>query len=551
MCVRDCKITIAQLNPVSGDVAGNVDKISEIYLDAAERGRDLLVTPELSVSGYPIGDLANDAGFLNMVESGLAALKRVTAGRRTALMVGAPCRDKNGVHNAVLVFRDGGIVKGIRKKSLPRYGVFDEMRNFVPDAGVQLPFSLDGVKVGVLLCDDAWGPEAAMELRDNGAQIIVSVNASPFCSGGLYARVTGIVAERVRATGVPMLYVNMIGGQDESVFDGGSFLVDENGERLFQMPQWEECTMDLAWGGEVVGDYPDRMGNKYRAMMQGLADYVRKSGFTDVMLGLSGGLDSALVAAVAGDALGAEHVHCFRLPSRYTTDMSNDAAESMCRTWGFPMETLPIEPVVRAAAEVVLPLAPDGLKSLTEENMQARARGYLLMTISNDRGHLLLSTGNKSEIAVGYATLYGDMCGAYNPLKDVFKTTAYSIAEWRNNNRPEGLLGPAGAVIPQEILDRPPSAELRPDQKDSDSLPPYPVLDGILEEMLEQRMPARDIIAKGFDEAVVERVARMVKNAEYKRRQGCPGPMTSYHPFLRNRHLPIVNGFGAFSKIGD
>ncbi len=546
MRVQQVKISVAQLNPIVGDIVGNVRKIREIFLEAAERGQELVVSHELSLTGYPLEDLANYPDLLKTVDAALGVLKQTTRNCDTALIVGAPLLDNNGVYNAAVVFRRGEIIKVARKKSLPNYGVFDEMRNFVPDAGPQMPFDLDGVKIGVLICEDIWGPDAALELRDNGAQIIVSINASPFRPDILRTRVTEVAAERARAAGVPLLYVNMVGGQDEVVFDGGSFLVNAAGQRLFQMPQWEECVMDVSWdGGPAMDHYPDRLENIYRAMMQGLADYVKKSGFTDVMLGLSGGMDSALVAAVAGDALGAEHVHCIRLPSRYTAELSNTAAEDMCQAWGFSMDTLPIGKTVEAATETLAPLAPDGLKKLTAENMQARARGYLLMTVSNDRNWLLLSTGNKSEIAVGYATLYGDMCGGFNPLKDVFKTTVYELAEWRNRTRPDGFLGPDGIAIPVEIIERPPSAELAPDQKDTDSLPPYPVLDAILEMMVEQQAPLAEIVAKGFEQTTVERVYRMLKLAEYKRRQGAPGPKTSYRAFSRERRFPIVNGFYA------
>ncbi len=551
MRVHELKITVAQLNPVVGDIVGNVRKIGEIYLEAEERGQDLVVTPELSITGYPLEDLANYPDLLAAADRAVAVLRAATRRGRTALIVGCPLRDAAGVHNAALALRGGEIVKVARKKSLPNYGVFDEMRNFVPDAGPQLPFDLDGVKVGVLICEDVWGPDAALELRDNGAQLIVSINASPFRPGILRTRVREVAAARVRAAGVPLLYVNMVGGQDEVVFDGGSFLLDASGRRLCQLPLWEECVMELSPDDAPAdGDFPDPLECVWRAMMLGLGDYARKSGFTDVMLGLSGGMDSALVAAVAGDCLGPEHVHCVRLPSRYTADLSNSTAEDMCRAWGFSMDTLPIGRVVDAAAETLAPLAPGGLKKLTGENMQARARGYLMMTLSNDRGWLLLSTGNKSEIAAGYATLYGDMCGGYNPLKDVFKTTVYALADWRNKNHPAGLRGPAGCVIPQEIIDRPPTAELSPGQKDTDSLPPYPVLDAVLEEMVERQLPLEDIIAKGFERPMVERIYRMLKYAEYKRRQGAPGPKTSYRAFTRDRRFPIVNGFSA-AMIGE
>ena len=550
---RQFKIAVAQLNPIVGDLTANVRKIRDIYVEADGRGVDLVVTPELSVTGYPLEDLANYPDLLAGAEAALVALRETTRGHRAALIVGAPVRDANGVYNAAFVFQEGGLLKLVRKKSLPNYGVFDEMRNFVPEAGTSLPFTLCGRRIGLLICEDVWTPAAARELRDNGAEILISINASPFRPHILETRVREVAAGRVAETGLPLLYVNMTGGQDEIVFDGGSFLMDAAGHRVLQAPQWEECVFDCDLGvlpPAVPDEFPDVLENTWRAMMTGVKDYLQKSGFTDVLLGLSGGMDSALVAAVAGDALGAERVHCVRLPSKYTAELSNTAAEDMCRTWGFSMDTLPIGDVVAAATKLLSPLAPDGLKQLTRENMQARARGYLLMTLSNDRDWLLLATGNKSEIAVGYATLYGDMCGGFSPLKDVFKTTVFALARWRNQNRPEGLLGPSGIVIPVEIIERPPSAELAPDQKDTDSLPPYPVLDAILEEMVEKWTPLDEIVAKGFDRGVVERVYRMLKRAEYKRRQGAPGPKTSYRAFARDRRFPIVNGFDA-TMIGS
>ncbi len=544
--------SIAQLNPVVGDIVGNVQKIRETYFDADARGSDLIVTPELSLAGYPLEDLANYPDLLAAAAAGLEALRAATRGRRAALLVGAPVADAAGTYNAAAVFRDGKLLKLVRKKSLPNYGVFDEVRNFVAEAGTSTPFELNGRRVGVMICEDVWKTGASRELRDNGAEILVSINASPFRPGSLRTRVEEVAAKRVAETGLPLLYVNAVGGQDEIVFDGGSFLMDAAGRRALQMPQWEECVMDCRPDAPAAGaepPFPDSLESTWRAMMLGLSDYAGKSGFTDVVLGLSGGIDSALVAAVAGDALGPERVHCVRLPSRYTADLSNSTAEEMCRTWNFSMDTLAIGKVVEAATATLAPLAPEGLKKLTAENMQARARGYLLMTLSNDRGWLLLSTGNKSEIAAGYATLYGDMCGGYNPLKDVFKTTVFALAEWRNRNRPAGLAGPAGVAIPPEIITRPPTAELAPGQKDSDSLPPYPVLDAILALMVEECAPRDEIVARGFERETVEKVYRLLKRAEYKRRQAAPGPKTSLMAFARDRRIPIVNGFDA-SMIG-
>lgn len=542
------KITLAQLNPLMGDILGNVLRIREVYFEADDDGSDLVVFPELCVTGYPLEDMANHPDMQEASRAGLEALRRATAGRGAAMVVGAPVRRDGKIHNAAFAFGGGAVLNEVHKRHLPNYGVFDEKRNFSVGTRPFGPFEWRGTKVGVVICEDAWGPDAAAELARGGAQLLVIVNASPFRANILHTRVLEVVGPRVRETGLPAVYANIVGGQDEVVFDGGSFVLDGEGRRICQMPQWEECveTFDLggATGSLSDADFPNPLENTWHAMMQGLRDYLHKSGFTDVVLGLSGGIDSAVVAAVAGDALGADRVHCVRLPSQYTTDLSNDTADEMCRIWGFPMHTLPIGEVVSAGEKLVREgFAPAGLKRLTLENMQARARGYLLMTLSNEFGWMLLSTGNKSEIGVGYATLYGDMCGGYNPLKDVYKTTVFALARWRNEHYGPGLLGPEGVAIPVEIIERPPSAELAPDQKDTDSLPPYEVLDDILEEMVENQLPRREILEQGFDPAVVARVYSLLKRAEYKRRQGAPGPKTTYRAFARDRRMPIVNAF--------
>ncbi|MDR1534001.1 MAG: NAD+ synthase [Planctomycetota bacterium] len=539
------KITVAQLNTRVGDLVGNLERIRQVYRAADAAGSDLVVTPEFSLTGYPLEDLSNHPDLLAAAAGGLEILRRATRGRRAALLVGAPVAEGGEVYNAAAVFHLGGTIRLIRKKHLPNYGVFDEKRNFRPGSDPARPFPLAGRNFGVLICEDLWFPEIAGELRDRGADILISISASPFRRGVQEERVDRVAARRVAETGLPLLYVNSVGGQDELVFDGGSFHMDAGGRRRLELPRWEESVADCEpWGvpgGEVDG-FADETECLWRAMMLGVGDYVGKSGFSEVVLGLSGGIDSAVAAAVAGDALGPGRVHCVRLPSRYTAELSNSAAEEMCRRWGFPLLTIPIGGVVAAAA-ALSPFSPAGLKSLTAENLQARARGYLLMTLSNERGWLLLSTGNKSELSVGYATLYGDMCGGFNPLKDVFKTAVYQAAGWRNRNRPAGLLGPAGEAIPAEIIERAPSAELAPGQKDSDSLPPYPELDAILAEMVEKSTPAADLVARGFPRDTVLKVFRLLRGAEYKRRQGAPGPKTTGRAFTRDRRVPMVNDF--------
>lgn len=547
MSVAKMKITAAQLNPVVGDVVNNVFKIREAFLEAEARGGGLVVFPELSVTGCPLGDLVNRPDFVDAAELAARALAAATAGRKAAMIVGAPVRRAGGVFNAALVVHGGRVVREIAGKGPSGRDAFDERRGFAAEGDASLPVAVRGMPVGVMVGGDAWSPEISRELCANGAKFLVSINASPFRPGILRTRVEEVAAARVEENGVPFLYVNAVGGQDETVFDGGSFLLDGTGKRVMSLPQWEECVMDFDAGNSGASipdeDYPDALDDMWRAMMLGVRDYVGKSGFTDVLLGLSGGIDSAVAAAAAGDAIGPDKVHCVRLPSEYTAGISNSAAEKMCRTWGFSMETHPIGKVTAAAAQTLAEGGVAALKGLTRENMQARARGYILMTLSNERGWLLLSTGNKSEIAVGYATLYGDMCGGFNPLKDVYKTTVFQLARWRNRHRPAGLLGPSGVVIPPEIIARAPSAELSPGQKDSDSLPPYDVLDAILADMTERRMSVAAIVEQGFPADVVERVHQMVARAEYKRRQGAPGPKAGCPASARDRRLPIVNKF--------
>lgn len=563
-------IALTQINPLMGDVLGNVRKIREAYYEADGREVDLVVFPELALTGSPLGGLAESGDLPGAVEAALEVLSNATRGRKAALLVGAPLRDGDHFFSAALVFEDGKLIGSFRRHGLPGDGASDEVRHStrVPMRAritrilstlhkpaeeeqfpipVSEPVIIKGTRIGVLVGRDVWRPDAAARFKAAGAELLVSINANPFQPGILETRIRDVTALRVSETALPLVYVNLVGGQDETVLDGGSFALDAKGRRVLQMPQWEECSMDFdssqpfEASDEVL--FPVREEELYQALVLALGDYTRKSGFTDVVLGMSGGMDSAIVAAIAGDALGADHVHCIRLPSRYTSDLSNNAAEAMCTLWGFSMDTTPIGQVVEAAGGLVAPMFPTGLKQLTQENMQARARGYLLMTVSNDKNWLLLATGNKSEGSVGYGTLYGDLCGGYTPLKDVFKTTVYSLARWRNANLPQGLKGPEGVVIPVEIIDRAPSAELSPNQLDTDSLPPYPVLDAILAEILEGGTPVGQMVEKGFDPEVVDKVFRMYKQSEFKRRQASPGPRFSENGPAWTKRYPIVNRF--------
>ncbi len=541
------KITLAQINPTVGDIQNNCDKIISIFLEADQRGQDIVVTPELALTGCPLEDLAASPDLQEACNAALEKLRVSTENHHAALIVGTPYKSPDGLLDAAIIFQDGKCPGMANKRKLPHGTVLDQSRAFTPGTIRHLPLKVHGVKIGLLIGQDAESAEPTDELLSLGAELVICLHADPFHPTVLERRVREIVAQRVAESGLPFLFVNLVGGQDEVVFDGGSFGLDHAGRRFIQLPQWEEKIQDCDLGlanppieGEV---FPDPCEEGWRGMVLALGDYVRKCGFTDVLLGLSGGLDSAVVAAVAGDALGSKHVHCVRLPGQFTSDLSNNSAAGMARIWGFSMDTVPILPVVTSAMETLREFQPEGLKKLTRENLQARARGYLLMTMSNERGWLLLSTGNKSEIAVGYATLYGDMCGGFCPLKDVFKTTVFQLARWRNKNRPAGLKGPEGMVIPQEIIDRPPSAELSEGQLDSDSLPPYPLLDGILKEMVENRRAAEDIVDLGYAPEMVAKVQRLLRISEYKRRQGAPGPKLSPRAFTGDRRVPMVNRF--------
>jgi NAD+ synthetase len=548
MGMTDTVFTVAQINPVVGDVFGNTKKILSVHQDAVARKSRLVITPELGITGYPLEDLVNHPDLLEAVSAAIDVLASATKGTGTALLVGMPLGDGEGVYNSAVVIDDGKLVHAVKKKHLPNYGVFDEKRNFRPYAGPVRPFEMDGIKIGLMICEDMWLKDVSDELARNGAEFLIAISASPFRENIFETRLRQVAEARVHETDLPLLYVNTVGGQDEIVFDGGSFLIDSRGRRIHQLPLWEEAVRDFRLAdpqdSTISNEFADPLECTWRALMLGVRDYVHKSGFTDVVLGLSGGIDSALSAAIAGDALGPEHVHCVRLPSKYTSDLSNDSAEKMCATWGFHMLTLPIEEVVQAAEKTLAPTLPAGeLKPLTLENMQARARGYMLMSLSNDQGWLLLSTGNKSEIAVGYTTLYGDMCGGFNPFKDVYKTMVYLLANWRNQHHSKELAGPSGEVIPEDIIVRPPSAELAPDQKDSDSLPPYPILDSILAEMVENQTPMTNIAELGFGQEMVEKVYNLLLHAEYKRRQGAPGPKTTTRAFTKDRRIPMINRF--------
>ncbi len=541
-------IAIAQIDPTVGDVAGNADRIRRARAEA--EGADLVVFPELVLSGYPPEDLVLKPAFQDACREACEALAAETADGGPALLVGLPWREDGRLYNAVALLDGGGVAAVRHKVLLPNYGVFDEKRVF--DAGeMPGPVSFRDVRIGVPICEDIWQPSVVECLEENGAEMLLVPNGSPFETTKDDIRLN-IAVERVVESGLPLAYVNQVGGQDELVFDGASFVLGRDRALRAQLPAWTESVALTRWergadGMDCVAgpmaEGGDDLSDIYSAMMLGLRDYVNKNRFPGVVLGLSGGIDSALSAAVAVDALGAERVRCVMMPSPYTSQASLDDALEAVTALGASYETISIEPAMGAFGAMLASAFGNRGEDTTEENIQARARGLTLMALSNKFGHMVLSTGNKSEMSVGYATLYGDMCGGYNVLKDVYKTTVFALADWRNRNRPEGALGPAGRVVPQNIIDKPPSAELRPDQTDQDSLPPYDALDDILECLIEEELSVAEIAARGHGVETVERVWRMLDIAEYKRRQAPPGVKLTRRAFGRDRRYPIVNGY--------
>ncbi len=544
-------ITLAQLNPVVGAVSGNIDKVRDARRQAAEAGADLIVCSELVVSGYPPEDLVMKPFFLDKVAAAVTAFAAETSDGGPAILLTAPWRDGERTFNAVLLL-DGGDVTAVRyKHDLPNYGVFDEVRVF--DAGpMPGPMDFRGVRIGVPICEDIWTPDVPECLEESGAEILLVPNGSPFDLEKTDQRLQHAVA-RVTETGLPLAYVNQVGGQDELVFDGASFVLNADRSLAVQAPDWKEAIVTTEWRrgdndvwvceGSRVERPSEGFESVYQAMTLGLHDYVEKNGFPGVLIGLSGGVDSAITGAVAVDALGPERVRCVMMPSPYTSRESLEDAVEAAKLMGVQLDEVGIQPAMTAFEGMLEPIFGDATADVTEENIQARSRGLILMGISNKLGYMLLTTGNKSEMSVGYATLYGDMCGGYSVLKDVYKTTVFELCHWRNQHKPENLMGPAGRVIPERIITKPPSAELRPDQKDEDSLPPYDKLDDILRCLIEGEMGVEDIVSRGHAPETVQRVWHMLDLAEYKRRQAPPGVKITHRAFGRERRYPITNSF--------
>ena len=541
-------IALAQLNASVGDLAGNADAI--LAARALVPAADLLVTPELSIVGYPPEDLVLKPALVEAAKVQVERLAQATADGGPALLVGAPWAEDGVLYNAMLLL-DGGRIAGItRKHDLPNYGTFDEKRLF--SAGpLPGPMNLRGVRIGVPVCEDMWTPDVCECLAETGAELLIVPNGSPF-EVGKDDRRLNLAVTRVVETGLPLVYLNRVGGQDELVFDGASFVLNATRTLAHQLPDWDDTIRLTDWvrgesgwtcaAGEL-SKQDDDPADVYHAMLVGLRDYVNRNRFPGVVLGLSGGIDSALSAAVAVDALGADRVWCVMLPSPFTSQDSLDDAAECARLLGCRLDTVRAEPAMTAFDAMLVPLFEGRARDTTEENIQSRIRGLTLMGLSNKFGPMLLTTGNKSEMSVGYATIYGDMAGGYSVLKDLYKTTVFRVCEWRNAHKPRLGLGPAGPVMPTNVITKPPTAELRENQTDQDSLPPYDLLDRILYGLVEQERSASDLIAEGLDAATVARIERLLYIAEYKRRQAPPGVKIGRRNFGRDRRYPISNAF--------
>jgi len=541
------RITLAQLNPTVGDLAGNAAKAREVWQAGKDAGSDLVALPEMFITGYNAQDLIRKSAFTADAIAEVKALALACADG-PALAIGGPWVEEDALFNGYFILMNGQIRSVIQKHHLPNDLVFDEVRIF--DSGpIGGPYSVGPTRIGSPICEDAWYEDVVETHAETGAEFLLIPNGSPYHRTKHDQRLN-LMVSRVIESGLPLIYLNMVGGQDDQVFDGGSFVLNRGGALALRLPVFEEAVQQITLtrgdDGWTVADgpkatVPEPMELDYHAMVLSLRDYCQKSGFKKVLLGLSGGIDSALVAVIAADALGAENLRAVMLPSAYTSDGSLSDARTLAQTLGCRYDTLPITEGQEAINATLEPLF-DGLKpDLTEENIQSRLRGLLLMALSNKFGEMLLTTGNKSEVAVGYATIYGDMAGGYNPIKDLYKTRVFEICRWRNENHRDWMRGPAGAVIPTSIIEKPPSAELRPDQKDSDSLPDYPVLDGILQILVDQDGSIADCVAAGYAKEDAKRVEHLLYMSEYKRFQAAPGARLSPRAFWLDRRYPIVN----------
>ena len=543
-------IALAQIPSIVGDIAGNRDRLRKARAEAAAFGADLVMAPELFLAGYPPEDLVLKPAFQEACRAASEDLARLTADGGPAALVGLPWVEDGKLYNAMALL-DGGRIEAVRfKVDLPNYGVFDEKRVFAPGPSPG-PIVFRGVRVGVPICEDIWGPDPVECILETGGEILLVPNASPYERDKLAIRESVAVA-RVVESGLPLIYLNQVGGQDELVFEGASFALNADRTLAAQLPAFRPRVARTVWergaaGWRCVEGGVERVeeGDEadYSACVMGLRDYVENNRFPGVVLGLSGGVDSALSAAMAVDALGSARVHAVMLPYRFTSKESLSDAAACAKALGIRYDIVPIAEPVEGVEHALARMFAGKPRDITEENIQSRSRGLILMAISNKTGAMVVTTGNKSEMSVGYATLYGDMNGGFNPIKDLYKMEVFRLAALRNRWKPEGALGPSGEVVPANILVKPPSAELRENQKDEDSLPPYPVLDGILHGLVEKEMRVADLIAEGYDPETVRRVERLLYLAEYKRRQSAPGVKVGPKNFGRDRRYPIVNRF--------
>ena len=543
-------IALAQLNPVVGDIEGNVARARAARANAAEAGADLIVFSELFLTGYPIEDLVLKPALQQVARETLESLARETSDGGPAMLMGLPWAEGPFVYNAMALL-DHGRIETVRfKANLPNYGVFDEKRVFAPGPLPQ-PIDVRGLPIGVPVCEDIWSEEVCAALARAGAALLIVPNGSPYWMDKQDQRYI-VAGARVAETGLPLAYINQVGGQDELVFDGASFVLNADVALAVQLPAWEEAVGLTEWRREVdrwrcipgpVAEVEDGNAANYLACVTGLRDYVEKNGFPGVVLGLSGGVDSALCAAIAVDALSAARVHCVMLPYRFTSNESLNDAAACAQALAVRYDILPIDGAVEGLTDSLATVFAGTAPDATEENLQSRARGTMLMAISNKFGPMVVTTGNKSEVSVGYATIYGDMNGGFNPIKDLYKGQVYALARYRNAARPKGCLGLAGIVVPDNILTKAPTAELKANQRDQDTLPPYDVLDDILNCLVELEMPVPAIVARGHALELVKKVERMLYLAEYKRRQAAPGVKITQRNFGRDRRYPITNKF--------
>ncbi len=540
------RLTLAQLNPTVGALAANAAKARAAWQEGRSAGADMVALTEMFITGYQTQDLILKPAFVQDAMAAVEALARDCADG-PALGIGGPYSDGTSLYNAYYILHGGKVSARVLKHHLPNDGVFDEKRLFA-SADVHGPYVVGGVRIGTPICEDSWHPDVAETLAETGAEILLIPNGSPYHRGKPNLRLNLMVA-RVVETGLPLVYLNMTGGQDDQVFDGCSMVLNPGGQLAVQMPQFDDCVTHVdfvrgpdGWRAEkgMLAEVPSVAEADYRAMTIGLHDYLAKSGFSRVVLGLSGGIDSALVATIAADALGPENVHCVMLPSRFTSQGSLDDAADCAGRLGCQLDTVPISGPQDAVGAALAPLFVGTQPGITEENIQSRLRGLLLMGLSNKFGAMLLTTGNKSEVAVGYCTIYGDMNGGYNPIKDLWKTRVFDTCRWRNANHRPWMKAQAGEVIPPAIIDKPPSAELRDNQKDEDSLPPYPVLDSILEGLVEKEWSVAQIVAQGHDLATVKRVESLLYTSEWKRFQSAPGVRLTQKAFWLDRRYPMV-----------